>query len=80
MEEATQMIALCADAGILLAINQQMRYCPAPAAIRRLIARGDLGHVYAVTHLKRGDQDQPGPGGRRCRISCCATTRSTFWT
>lgn len=41
--EAVEIVRLCEDAGITLAVNQNMRYDQSIRACRNLIARGDLG-------------------------------------
>jgi len=51
---------VCERAGVPLMVNQQARWAPAHRAIKTLIDRGALGHVYSVLHLNRGFQDEPG--------------------
>ncbi len=41
--EAVEIVRLCEDAGITLAVNQNMRYDQSIRACRQLIDRGDLG-------------------------------------
>ena len=41
-------------------VNQQARWAPAHRAVKRLIDRGILGHVYSVMHVIRSFQDVPG--------------------
>jgi predicted dehydrogenase len=41
--EAAEIVRLCRDAGITLAVNQNMRYDQSVRAAQRLIERGDLG-------------------------------------
>jgi predicted dehydrogenase len=59
-EDARHMVAVCERAGVPLMVNQQARWAPAHRAIKTLIDRGALGHVYSVLHLNRGFQDEPG--------------------
>jgi predicted dehydrogenase len=58
--DAAAMVDTCAQANVSLMINQQARWAPAHRALRLLIERGVLGHVYAVTHVLRSFQDTPG--------------------
>ena len=58
--DAVRMVELCRIAGITLMVNQQARWAPVPRALKVLIEQGVFGHVYAVTHLRRSDQDEPG--------------------
>ena len=41
--EACEIVRLCESAGIMLAVNQNMRYDPSVRACRSLIERGELG-------------------------------------
>lgn len=59
-EDATRMVELCAQTGIVLMVNQQARWAPAHRALKVLIEQGILGHVYCVTHFHRSFQDVPG--------------------
>jgi predicted dehydrogenase len=59
-EDACHMVAVCEREGVPLMVNQQARWAPAHRAIKTLIDRGALGHVYSVLHLNRGFQDEPG--------------------
>jgi predicted dehydrogenase len=58
--EARRMVELCEQAGVTLMINQQARWAPAHRALKVLLERGVLGHVYSVLHLNRSFQDVPG--------------------
>jgi len=58
--EAQEMVDLCEAAGVPLMINQQARWAPAHRALKALLERGVLGHLYSVLHLCRGLQDEPG--------------------
>ena len=55
--EAERIVGICRDAGVTLMVNQQARWAPPHRALRLLVERGVLGHVYAITHLHRGYQD-----------------------
>lgn len=57
---AQQMVGTCCEAGVTLMVNQQARWAPAHRAIRVLIERGLLGHLYSALHVKAGFQDVPG--------------------
>jgi predicted dehydrogenase len=59
-DEAREMVELCEQAGVPLMVNQQARWAPAHRAIKALIDRGVLGHVYSVLHVNRSFQDIPG--------------------
>lgn len=59
-EDARSMVEVCERAGVPLMVNQQARWAPVHRAIRLLIERGFLGHVYSLLHLNRGFQDEPG--------------------
>ncbi len=51
--EAAEIVRLCRDAGITLAVNQNMRYDQSVRATRRLIERGDLGEpVFASIDMR----------------------------
>ena len=58
--DAVRMVELCNSAGITLMVNQQARWAPAHRALKVLIEKGVLGHVYSVTHFQRSFQDDPG--------------------
>jgi len=58
--EAVRMVELCERAGITLMVNQQARWAPAHRALKVVLERGVLGHVYCVTHFQRSFQDVPG--------------------
>lgn len=60
MEDAVRMVELCEEAGVPLMVNQQARWAPAHRALRVLLDRGVIGHVYSVTHFNRSFQDHPG--------------------
>jgi predicted dehydrogenase len=59
-EDAAAMVAMCRKRGAKLMINQQARWAPAHRAVKVLLERGVLGHVYSVVHFHRSFQDQPG--------------------
>lgn len=59
-EDAKKMVEICEKAGVTLMINQQARWAPAHRAVKVLIDRGVLGHIYSVLHLHRSFQDFPG--------------------
>jgi predicted dehydrogenase len=60
LSEAITMVQTCQDAGVTLMINQQARWAPAHQAIKRLLERGTIGHLYSVLHINRSFQDIPG--------------------
>lgn len=47
--EARETVRLCAEAGITLAVNQNMRYDQSMRALKTLLARGDLGEPVLAT-------------------------------
>jgi len=47
--EAAEIVRLCESAGIVLVVNQNMRYDQSIRACRRLIERGDLGEPVLAT-------------------------------
>ncbi len=57
LREAERIVEICRDAGGTLMVNHQARWAPPHRALRLLVERGVLGHVYAVTHIHRADQD-----------------------
>ncbi len=59
-EDAVWMANSARDAGVTLMINQQARWAPAHAAIKRLIDTGICGPLFSVAHVRRGYQDQAG--------------------
>lgn len=59
-EDARHMVEVCERAGVTLMVNQQARWAPAHRAVKVLLDRGVLGHVYSVMHVNRSFQDVPG--------------------
>ena len=57
LREAERIVEMCRDAGVTLMVNHQARWAPPHRALRLVVERGVLGHVYAITHLHRGYQD-----------------------
>ena len=57
LREAERIVGICRDAGVTLMVNHQARWAPPHRALRLLVERGVLGHVYAVTHIYRAYQD-----------------------
>ncbi|HEY4262589.1 MAG TPA: Gfo/Idh/MocA family oxidoreductase [Schlesneria sp.] len=47
--EACEIVRLCREAGIVLAVNQNMRYDQSVRACKSLLARGDLGEPILAT-------------------------------
>lgn len=58
--DALAMVEACERANVSLMINQQARWAPAHRALRLVIERGLLGHVYSLMHVLRSFQDVPG--------------------
>ncbi len=53
LAEASEIARLCRDAGIVLAVNQNMRYDQSIRACKRLLERGDLGEpVFASIDMR----------------------------
>jgi predicted dehydrogenase len=59
-DDARHMVEVCERSGVPLMVNQQARWAPAHRAVKVLIERGVLGHVYSVMHVNRSFQDVPG--------------------
>src|SRR5436190_4151223 len=59
-DDARHMVEVCERAGVTLMVNQQARWAPAHRAVKALLERGILGHVYSVMHVNRSFQDVPG--------------------
>lgn len=59
-DEAKHMVEYCERRGVPLMINQQARWAPAHRAVKLLIDRGAVGHIYSVLHVHRSFQDIPG--------------------
>ena len=57
LREAERIVEICRNAGVTLMVNHQARWAPPHRALRLLVERGVLGHVYAVTHFHRAYQD-----------------------
>lgn len=57
LAEAERIVDICEEAGITLMINQQARWAPYHTAMKVLIDRGCLGHLYSVLHVHRQFQD-----------------------
>lgn len=60
LAEAEQMVDLAERAGLVFMVNQQARWAPAHRAVKLLLERGAVGHVYCVTHFHRSWQDREG--------------------
>lgn len=60
LHDAERMVEVCREAGVTLMINQQARWAPAHRALKVILERGVLGHLYSVLHLNRSFQDHPG--------------------
>jgi predicted dehydrogenase len=59
-DDAAAMVEMCRERGVELMVNQQARWAPAHRAVKVLLERGVLGHVYSVVHFQRSFQDVPG--------------------
>jgi len=59
-EDARKMVEIAKKADVKLMVNQQARWAPAHRAVKILIDRGILGHVYSVMHINRNFQDAAG--------------------
>src|SRR5215218_1627925 len=55
VEDARSMVAACAQAGVLLGVNHNLRCAPVHRALRRLVAEGRLGDVQAARVLFGAD-------------------------
>ncbi|MEU5896771.1 Gfo/Idh/MocA family protein [Streptomyces venezuelae] len=59
-DEAQAAVELCESAGVVLMVNQQARWAAPHRALRVLVERGMLGHLYSVLHFYRDFQDFTG--------------------
>lgn len=48
-DQAAEIVRICRDAGVVLAVNQNMRYDQSVRACRSLLVRGDLGEPVLAT-------------------------------
>jgi predicted dehydrogenase len=60
LAEADEIVKLCADKGVLLAIAHRNRYHPVLETVKQLVASGEIGELKEVR--VRGKQDQRGGG------------------
>ncbi len=60
LAEADEIVKLCAEKGVRLAIAHRNRYHPVLAVVRKLIAAGEIGELKEVRVI--GKQDQRGGG------------------
>jgi len=60
LAEADEIVKLCADKGVRLAIAHRNRYHPVLATVKRLVDAGEIGELKEVR--VRGKQDQRGGG------------------
>ena len=58
--DAVEIVEVCERAGVTLMVNQQARWAPYHRAIRVLIERGVLGHLFSMVHVHRQNQDVAG--------------------
>ena len=57
MAAAREMVAVAHDHGVLLAVNQNARWCPQYRAAEIAIRQGLLGDVYLLAHELQSNQD-----------------------
>ena len=60
LAEADEIVKLCADKGVRLAIAHRNRYHPVLSTVKRLVVAGEIGELKEVR--VRGKQDQRGGG------------------
>ena len=60
LAEADEIVKLCADKGVRLAIAHRNRYHPVVEVVKQLVASGEIGELKEVR--VRGKQDQRGGG------------------
>jgi predicted dehydrogenase len=60
LAEADEIVKLCAEKGVRLAIAHRNRYHPVLASVQKLVAAGEIGELKEVR--VRGKQDQRGGG------------------
>jgi predicted dehydrogenase len=60
LEEAREIVDVCANAGVVLMVNQQARWASPHRALKMLLDRGLLGELYSVMHFYRDYQDFEG--------------------
>ncbi|MFC5531458.1 Gfo/Idh/MocA family protein [Cohnella yongneupensis] len=56
-EQAVEMVQAAKKAGVRLAVNQNARFAPFYAMVKRIIDSGELGEIYLLTHEMRINQD-----------------------
>ena len=63
LEEAREIVSLCSDAGIVLAVNQNMRFDQSIRAVRKLLDNGVLGDpVLATIEMRAVPHRKPWAG------------------
>ena len=55
--EAQRIVEVCESSGITLMVNHQARWAPYHKAVKVLLDRGVLGHLFSVLHIHRQNQD-----------------------
>ena len=55
--DAQRIVEVCEDQGITLMVNQQARWAPYHRAMKVLLDRDVLGHLFSVVHVHRQNQD-----------------------
>ena len=58
-DDARAIVETCESVGIVLAVNQQQRWSPVHRALKFALDSGALGHIYSLTNINRGNQDDP---------------------
>ena len=57
LEEAQRMVEVCDSAGVTLMVNHQARWAPYHKALKVLLDRDVLGHLFSVVNIHRQNQD-----------------------
>lgn len=60
LDDAKKLAAIAAEAGIVLAVNQQARWAPVHKAVKTLLDRGIVGDILNIQHIYRSNQDRDG--------------------
>jgi len=57
LEVAEEMVHLAAQHGVILAVNQNARWCPQYRAAQWAVAQGLLGELFSLAHVMHNNQD-----------------------
>lgn len=60
LDGAKHLASIAAEAGFVLAVNQQARWAPLHKAVKTLLDRGVIGDILNIQHIYRSNQDREG--------------------